>query len=158
MNKTAKHYHHQNLRSILLDLSAGIKKSRGPVNMLFYHLFYTENAIIDGAYHAARNLVKFLESADKKPSEAVKELTQFGAEITETFNKHIKTNFGGDALRPLGTLIFTEAARAFDQNIVDSGVRAMLDLIVLKKSDTNRYLDKNEIPKKNILLEERFIS
>jgi hypothetical protein len=158
MSKTAKHYHHQNLRSILLDLSAGIKKSRGPVNMLFYHLLYTENAIIDGAYNAAQNLVKFLESADKKPSEAVRELTQFGAEITETFNKHIKTDFGGDALRPLGTLIFTEAARAFDQNIVDSGIRAMLDLIVLKKSDTNRYLDKKEIPKENILLEERFIS
>ncbi|MEP7269947.1 MAG: hypothetical protein ABI882_00500 [Acidobacteriota bacterium] len=100
---------------------------------LLNSLLMVEVEIIKGARDAGTTLAKFLAEAESKPSEAVKVLAEFGEKLTETFNKGIDSVYQGDALRPLGTMVFLEAARALAPVPVDAKVSARLDLVVLKE-------------------------
>jgi hypothetical protein len=60
-------------------------------------------------------------------------LAEFGAKITETFNSQLSDLFGGPVLRALGSMIFLEAARAFD-SLEDLDPVARLDVTILRSS------------------------
>jgi hypothetical protein len=69
-------------------------------------------------------------------------------EIVSTFNKDLSSVYGGDLLRPLGSLVFVEAACALDSTMVNVQPNALLALTVLKEQRTykmDRFL-ANELP------------
>ena len=93
-----------------------------------------EADVVKGAHEAALELAtEFAPNAGSKPSEAVEALSEFGATITSTFNNNIKSLFGGDRIRPLGTMAFIEAASALDPTLGVLAPVAMMDLLVVKQ-------------------------
>ena len=140
---------------------------------LLHSLLFVEAEVVKGAYDAGRKLAKFLEQVNDRPfdtiksSEAVAALTDFGSKLTNTFNKRIDSVYQGDALRPLGTMVFLEAAQALNPQQADgssashAGFNAMLDLIVLTAQPQFQLGDflKHQTPDaKDIVIEERLVN
>ncbi len=101
---------------------------------LLGRLLLVEADIVRGAHKAALKLAtEFAPNAASKPSEAIEALSEFGAKITETFNNNIKSLFGGDHIRPLGTMAFIEAASALDPTLGIVEPVALMDLLVVKQ-------------------------
>lgn len=126
----------------------------------FHSLFLVEAEIVHSAHAAGRKLAQFVKDAGSKPSEAVKELADFGAKITKTFNKDISPIYGGDAVRPLGTMMFIEAAFALNPQLTVLDANAILDLIVLKQTtnlNLGSFLNSSDVPQEDILLQQRLI-
>ena len=128
-----------------------------------FSLLFTENDIIKGAREAGYAIAKFTAGNDQKPTEAVKALATFGSKLSETFNAKITSIYGGSALRPLGTALFTEAASMLDSNaaIVAAQLTAMLDVTVLRHDAEfalATYLDGKVPEKKEIVIHERILN
>lgn len=102
--------------------------------MFFHSLFYTEATVIQKALDAGLAMAAFLEKSSREPARAVKLLSEFGANITAAFNKQFISVFGDGAVRPLGTMLFLEAAQAFAPT--GSSPEALLNLTVLKPDST----------------------
>ena len=73
-----------------------------------------------------------LEGEDlEKYEKALKELARFGRKITETFHGKLKSLFAPHTLRQLGSLVFLEAAQAFDPELADVKPAARLEVAIL---------------------------
>lgn len=126
----------------------------------FRSLFLMEAEITDGAWKAGRDMGEFVRKAKDKPSEAVKRLAEFGAGITEAFNKDFRTVYGGDAISPLGTLLFLEAAMTFLPLETNTKPNALLDLVVLRQGvslDFNQKITLDRLRAEDILVHKQFI-
>jgi len=95
-------------------------------------LLEAESQIVNGARDAAIAIAKFRSDGSTKPADAIAKLASFGAHLTETFNSRVTGLYGGDLLRPLGTTLFLEAARALDPASAMKLPVAMLGLTVFK--------------------------
>ena len=123
-------------------------------------LLYVENEIITAGRRAGFEIAKFVKVDDSKPSEAVKALANFGSKLSAAFNEKIKSIYGGDALRMLGTALFIEAAAAIGgaSSVVPT---AMLELIVLRQQaafDMSKYLAGEEPAKADVLVAQRIVN
>jgi hypothetical protein len=94
------------------------------------NLLIVERSVIRKAHKAGQAIAKAM--VEEKPDEAQKQLATFGAEVTDAFNNGITSNFSGPALRPLGTMVFLEAARVFDPVLEAQPPSAILEVTVLK--------------------------
>ncbi len=94
-------------------------------------LFCVEAKIVELARSAALSLAQFQASEFSNPAAARTALAEFGAKVTSTFNSHLETYATGDMLLPLGTLLFAEAAKAFDPALGTSQTQAMFSLMVV---------------------------
>jgi hypothetical protein len=127
---------------------------------LLKSLLAVEVEVIKGARDAGLALAKFLSGAKSKPTEAVKALAEFGEKLTDTFNNKIDSVYQGEALRPLGTMAFLEAARALNP-AAGEGASAMLDLIVLKQASQfppGDFLRSKQPAAQEVARHERLIS
>jgi len=155
MEAKANFYDPERATSFLKDVISDPHSER-----FFHALFAGESEIVKRACSAGLKLAQFVQSAGSKPSEAVKELADFGTQITKTFNRNISPIYGGDATRPLGTMMFIEAAFALNPQLTALHANAVLDLIVLKQtsnSDHGLFLNGGDIAEEDILLRERLI-
>ncbi|MCW5980252.1 MAG: hypothetical protein KIT09_19365 [Bryobacteraceae bacterium] len=107
------------------------KSGDGP---LLIGLLRMEAEIVGAAARAGRRMAEFRAASAKNPQQAIEALEEFGAALTKAFNAKVSSIYGGGALRPLGTMIFLEAARAFDADLAPVRPAAMLQLTVLKES------------------------
>jgi hypothetical protein len=89
--------------------------------------------IAHGAEDALKDLSDFEAQAATRPSKAIARLAAFGAEVVGTFNKDLSSAYGGDLLRPLGSMIFLEAAAVLDPSIAGLKPNALLAMTVLKE-------------------------
>jgi hypothetical protein len=105
----------------------------GSAQPQFHSLLFVEATIIHEAVNAGRRLAQFAQAAESKPSEAVKLLAEFGSKVTQAFHGNLRSLYGENALRPLGALIFLEAARVLDPMLGEITPRAMLQLSVVKQ-------------------------
>ncbi|MBZ5552136.1 MAG: hypothetical protein LAO21_05400 [Acidobacteriia bacterium] len=131
----------------------------GMNDVLLTGLLAVEASTARGARDAAVALARFLQEAGTRPSDAVATLASFGSKITETFNDRIKSVYGGDAVRPLGSMVFLEAASIFDPTAAQT--KAILDLIVVKQqSEFNLpdFLTGTIPPKSEMLVQQRLVS
>ena len=133
------------------------------VNTHLRSLLSTEKAIIQSAYDAGGKMAKFRADRSTKPSEAVKALAQFGSKLTQAFNENMDDIYSRGALRPLGTLLFIEAARALaaGASAENGKPSAMFSLSVLKEDAEFNLPDfaKNQLPpEEDVLLRERLVS
>jgi hypothetical protein len=125
-----------------------------------FSLLYVENEIIKAARRAGFEIAKFVKLDDSKPSEAVKALANFGSKLSAAFNEKVKSIYGGDALRMLGTALFIEAAAAIGgtSSVVPT---AMLELIVLRQAaafDISKYLAGEAPEKADVLVAQRIVN
>ena len=86
---------------------------------LLRSLLYTEAEIVDGALQAGLSMARFRAKQGADVKQATRSLAAFGATISDTFNKRVSSVYGGDAVRPLGTLLFATAAQALSGNYAE---------------------------------------
>jgi hypothetical protein len=98
----------------------------------FLGLLFTEAQTIRHARDAGLQIATFRSKAGNDPQAAIDALEEFGAKITDAFNK----GMGGLIARieEFSATIFLEAARAFDPSLTGVQPTAYLDVILLKPS------------------------
>ncbi|MBI1790990.1 MAG: hypothetical protein HYR60_25960, partial [Acidobacteria bacterium] len=127
-------------------------------------LLFVEAEIIDQAHRAGRALAKFRQQAEAGPEDAVQALAAFGAAVTEAFNKNVTGIYGGGSLRPLGTMLFLEAALAFLPGPAAFRPSAIFELTVVKQNAPFAlpgFVDVNEPArpeKPDIVIQERLVA
>ena len=97
-------------------------------------LLRNESLTISHAAKAGEALADFRNENVDNPDAALAALAEFGANVTETFNSGLSGLFGGPVLRALGTMVFLEAAKAFDESFTTVEAVAGLDVILLRSS------------------------
>jgi hypothetical protein len=122
-------------------------------------LLVVERSVIRKAHAAGPKIAAFL--ASRKPAEAVKHLAEFGADATEAFNSRIGGLFNGRGLRQFGTLVFLEAARAFDPSLPSLASSAMLQVTVVKDPPSfplGAFVEGAAIPAGDVVNVQKFVS
>jgi hypothetical protein len=134
---------------------------QGTNDVLLRSLLFVEADVVRGASRAALKLAEFVSSAGSKPSDAIEALAEFGAEITQTFNNNIRSLFGGDRIRPLGTMAFIEAASALDPTLGAVEPVAVMDLMVVKEQSQFQlptFLTGESPNANDIVIQQRFVN
>ena len=116
-------------------------------DILLQSLLFTEAEMVNGAANALRDVQNTLSNAATAPVKAIARLAQFGAELTETFNKRL-TVYGNESLRTLNSLLIAEASKAIDPGFATTVPKAMLSLLVLTKQHAFQLSDflKGDLP------------
>jgi hypothetical protein len=128
---------------------------------LLRSLLFMESRIVRGAYEAGLKMGDFRRKAKEKPSEALIALAGFGAQLTGAFNKNFRSVYGAGALRPLGAMMFAEAALALDPSLAGTKPKAMLAMTLLKPGADFRlesFLNHQSPAETDVLLEERIVN
>jgi hypothetical protein len=123
------------------------------------NLLLVERMVIREAQAAGLRIAAFLQA--KSAADARRQLAEYGAKVTDAFNSTIGGLFSSRELRPLGTLVFLEAARAFDPSLRSGRPSAMLELTVLKEQpsfDMGSFVDGTEVPSADIVRAEKFVA
>jgi hypothetical protein len=97
----------------------------------------------------------------RNPAEALKKLAEYGAKVTEAFNSSFGGLFSGRELRPLGTMVFLEAARSFAPELSAGRPSAMLELTVLKEKpsfEIGSFIDGADVPPADVVRGEKFVA
>jgi hypothetical protein len=101
-------------------------------NPAFQGLLFTEAQTITQARQAGLQLAKFGASAGTDPQAAIQAIEDFGAKITDAFNRGLSGLI--PHLEEFSAMIFLEAARAFDAGLAGIRPAARLDVFLLKPS------------------------
>ena len=104
----------------------------GQVRPQLASLLIVESQLVDNAAEVGAEVNQVLDAAPNQPQQAVAALADYTAKLTNTFNEKVWSIYGKGAVRPLGTILFAEAAKAFADVAVDSS--ALLRLAVVKKA------------------------
>jgi hypothetical protein len=124
-------------------------------------LLRLEDIIANGAAESLKELQGFHEQAATMPSKAIERLAEFGAEITQTYHERLASRYGTEALRPLGSMLYLEAARTLDPELASTRPSAMLSLTVLKEERAftlPKFLEGETPKKEDIAVAQRLVS
>ncbi len=103
-------------------------------------LLVAEFLVVQEARKAALAIAAFQAKRNAATSaDAIKAITEFGSKLTNAFNDQLRGTAVGDALLPLGSLMFAEAAKVFDPNLQD---RASAMFTVIDVNDAMRFPPK----------------
>jgi hypothetical protein len=105
-------------------------------------LLYVESKMALGAESALKDVQKAIGHLATSPSKAIVSLSQFGAQLNDTFNSRITSLYGDESLRSLNSMLLAEASAALS-GAVGANPAAMLGLTVLKSGhsfDLKDYL------------------
>jgi hypothetical protein len=103
-----------------------------PIPELLGSLLFLEALLVDTAVKAGLEMARFQSAAPQKPTDALKHLANFGENLASVFNQTLGNHpLLSGASRPLTTLLFMEAAGAFDPTVSGS-VDALLDVTVIR--------------------------
>jgi hypothetical protein len=134
----------------------------------FSHLCQFEATIVGKAAEALKSMQAFESLKERSPSKAIDRLADFGADITQTFNRLASHTVFADApVRVVTQSVFLDASRALAAmsdgvagTVTPSG---MLTLTVLKPQaerqfEIGRFLAGEMPPANDVLLEQRLVS
>ena len=124
-------------------------------------LLRLESEVTHGAYGALQDIQAFRAEAATRPTKAIERLAEFGAAVTSTFNREIRSVYGGAALRPLGSLVFLEGSRALDTALRDTRANALLSVTVLEEDrefEINDFLLNKKPKMGDVAVEQRLVS
>ena len=79
----------------------------------------------------------------------------------QRLNSKIGSLFGGNELRPLGTMVFVEAGAAFDTALATARPSALLELSILKDVpafDLRSFVDGTDPPAADVVNVQKFVS
>ncbi len=100
-------------------------------DQLLKSLLYVEAEVVYGALKAGLAIARFRKKQDEDVRTAVRALGEWGSRVVETFNKRVTSVYGGEAIRPLGTMMLAAAANVLSGIPVKPA--ALLRVIVLKQ-------------------------
>lgn len=122
-------------------------------------LLRMEAGIISAARSAGLQMAAFRARQWDDPEGAVDALARFGAEMTRAFNSRVGGIYGGAALRPLGTMVFIEAARAFlPPGTPAPTTSALFELTVVRENapfNLATFLEGQHPPADQVVVQER---
>jgi len=138
-----------------------VKKIRNAVSQndqLLKSLLFTEAEIIHGALKAGQNLARFREKQGADVKAATRALATFGSTITDTFNKKVSSIYGGDALRPLGTMLFVAAAQALSGEVQPAS--ALYRFLALQRDAAFQPAGflQGQLPEDGILIQQSIVN
>ena len=122
-------------------------------------LLDVEERLVENAIAAGIAMARFRELASDQPARAIQQLAEFGEDITRTFNSEFADNpFLSDAARPLGTVLFLQAAKAFDPSLPPNATAALLNITVIRSNQASiEDMLINQFDRKAILFEQPFV-
>jgi len=125
----------------LLDEPLALQNPRASAlaNPAFAGLLLTEAQTITHAQEAGLKIAEFRQNAGTDPREAIKSLEEFGAKVTSAFNQGLGRLI--PRLDEFSAMIFLEAARAFDPELLGVQPTARLDVILPKSSAPATLVD-----------------
>ncbi len=128
-------------------------------------MLFAETRIIDDATKAGVAIGKFVKLSGQKPTEAVKALAEFGANLTRAFNSHVINMYVGDSIHAIGTEVFLAATRGIlgperSAELPEEGATAMLTLEFMKPEipfDPKVLLARGRMTSTETILVERVV-
>ena len=124
-------------------------------------LLNVESRLVNAAAAAGAKMAGFASQAATHPEQAIAALAEFAAALAEVFNSQVWSIYGKSALRPLGTLLFSEAARAIDPTLV-LDTSALLRIVILKQIVTpfppTDFPDDSGVKPDQVLVEHTVVS
>jgi len=130
---------------------------QGQGRTLLMGLLRGESNIMKKAVEAGQAIANFRVAQDE-PEKAIEFLAQFGANLTEAFNKEAGDFvFEGALLRPLSTMVFVAATTVFDPGLV-AKTKAMLTVSALANASPftqAQFLQGEEPSSNDVLVEDR---
>src|SRR5688572_4273844 len=154
MESVARDYHPDRLQQVVsqaLTTRVGAEDLR--------NLLVVERMVVREARQAGLQIAGFLRASDSE--QARKALAEYGSKVTEAFNSKIGGLFSAGELRPLGTMVFLEAARAFAPELKASRPSALLELTVLTDQPgfaMGSFVEGKPVPPSDVVRTERFVS
>jgi hypothetical protein len=124
-------------------------------------LLFSEATLVEEARKALIDISGFWSDAPTAPSRALERMAEFGAGMTKTFNSRLASLYGRTFLRPLGSAIFLEVARALDPGLDTLRPDALMVIKVLKEDanyDLNAFLENTMPDASSVVLEQRLVS
>ena len=157
MDDEARHYDPAREGAVSRIVTDALTTANGLADL--QALLVVERRVIRKAHAAGPKIAAFLGA--KKPDDALKHLAEFGADVTDAFNSSIGGLFNGRELRQFGTLVFLEAARAFDPGLPSLRPSAILQLTVVKDAPSfplGSFVEGAEIPAADVVNVQKFVS
>jgi hypothetical protein len=135
------------------------KSLTSPRPVFLASLLDVEATLIESAAKSGLEFAKFRERGAKEPAKALEKLAEFGESLTSTFNSQFAGDvFLSEASRPLGTLLFLQAARAFDPKLANTAVPAAMNIKVIKSGALSvDDMLGGKITDKMVLFEQPFV-
>jgi hypothetical protein len=142
-------------------LGAHLTESNYRARRNFHFLLFCENRLVAGASSALIEISRFWKKSGTAPQRAIQRLAKFGEEITSIFNSRLANAYGDKFLRPLGSMLFLEAARALDPALETASPNALLSLTGLREDidyDVASYLDGVVPAESDIAVKQRLVT
>jgi hypothetical protein len=120
--------------------------------ILLQSLLFTEAEMVNGAASTLKDVQGMLSRAAMAPSQAITRFAQYGADLTETFNKSLSI-YGNESLRTLNSMLLVEASKAIDPSFAAAPTTAMATMLVLSsqhKFQLSDYLTGDLPPKEEV--------
>lgn len=111
-------------------LMTAVESDAGPAKL--DSLLRFEAQMVTRAASALDQIAKFQSNAGTMPAKSIATLADFGADLTDTFNKRLTPLYGGDSARVLGSMLFLEATRALNPDLAHTLPTALFAVSVLK--------------------------
>ena len=126
---------------------------------LFQSLLRVERRMVTQAREAGLDMATFNEEQLRDAAKARKALAEFGAGVTATFNAELKNIALGDALRPLGALMFIEAAKVFDPSLAarTSALFTLTDVRDEVRFPPDNFPNHDTLPATDVVLSETIV-
>jgi hypothetical protein len=122
-------------------------------------LLFTEAQLVRGATDALKQVGAALATAATAPTQAIKTLAKFGADITDTFNQRVSTVYLGMSGRVVGPMLLVESSGAVGS--LGAKPAAMLTLYALKPGHTfnlGTFIDGKMPPQADVALTQTLVS
>jgi hypothetical protein len=123
------------------------------------NLLIVERMVVREARQAGMKIAAFLRASETEQARAA--LADYGSRVTDAFNSTIGGLFSPGELRPLGTLVFLEAARSFAPELKAARPSAMLELTILKEQpsfDMRSFVSGANPPADDVVRTEKFVT
>jgi len=108
-------------------------------DVLFSSLLFTEAQLVRGATDALKEISAAAASVATTPTQAIKTLAKFAADLTDTFGKRVSSVYSGISGRVVGPMLLVESSGALGS--LGAKAAAMLSLYALKPEHTFKLGD-----------------
>jgi len=122
-------------------------------------LLFTEAQLVRGATNALTQVAAALDTAATAPTEAIKTLAKFAADLTDTFNQRVNSLYSGMSGRVVGPMLLVESSSALGSP--GANPAAMLALYTLSPGhtfDLGKFIDGTLPPESEVALAQTLVS
>jgi hypothetical protein len=123
-------------------------------------LLFTEAEMVSGASKALKEIAAAVDQGGTSPTQAIKKLAEFAANLTDTFNHRVSSIYSGVSGRVLGPMLLVESSRALG-TIGGGKASGMLKLYALNNGhtfDMGKFVEGELPPEKEVALTQTLVA